>query len=140
MWFGGYAVSRKMWIFEQFAQFIWHDPLAKPLADLAASIENLHLKTNQLREQIMVTKAEVLAAIEALKATAAEEKTEVVAAVTEAVAAAVAPLEQVILDLQAQIANGVDLSDVLTAVQSVTEDVEAIIEAAEPVPPAEPAE
>jgi hypothetical protein len=109
------------------------------LEELAGSLDRVHRKLHQNREIIMANQAEVLAAIEELKATAAEEKTEVVAAVANAVAAAVAPLEQVILELQGQIANGADLSDLLAAVQGVTADVEAIVEASAPEEP-EPVE
>jgi hypothetical protein len=103
---------------------------------LGSSPPESYIKTGR---SLWLHQAEVLAAIEELKATAAEEKTEVVAAVANAVAAAVAPLEQVILELQGQIANGADLSDLLAAVQGVTADVEAIVEASAPEEP-EPVE
>lgn len=98
----------------------------------------------KIQDDIMTTKAEVLAAIAQLKADAAQEKNEVVAAVTaavtSAVAAAVAPLESVIAQLEAQIADGANLGDVLSAVNDVRSDVQAIVDAAGPAEPIEPEE
>lgn len=108
---------------------------------LAEQNRRIERKLQLLEEKIMVSKADVLAAIEELKAVAADEKEEVLAAIAAAVTAAVSPLEQVILELQAQIANGVDLTDVLSAVESVKADVEAIVTEVEPTPePDEPTE
>lgn len=104
--------------------------------EVTKRLDRIAFKITLLEDQIVVSKAEVLAAIEELKSVATEEKEEVVAAITAAITAATAPLEQVILDLKAQIeaGSGAELGEILAAVTSVAQDIETIVDTADADP------